>query len=309
MEALMTKLWIGAALALMTTSAHAEVFNFGVNGGTARIEIPRNCRDIACLNLSYTDSDGKRYTTKDIDKLTTKTKENKDAPVTEAPVASPFGSSTQAPARPAAPAVAQPSLPYRAPVAAQRPVAPAPAYEPAPEPQRQVMDEQTYDRQPERAEAPAYAPQVAAPAREPEIAPPAREPERFANVRPEPVAPPARPAPVGPLGEWLVEDGSAQIRIEECGANLCGYVAQSTTPNDTDRKNSNPTLRKRPVIGLPILIDMKPGKARWDGNIYNPKDGSTYTAHISMRNTNTLRVEGCAFGGLFCGGQNWKRVM
>jgi hypothetical protein len=34
----MRKLWIGATLALMTTSAHAEVFNFGVNGGTARIE-------------------------------------------------------------------------------------------------------------------------------------------------------------------------------------------------------------------------------------------------------------------------------
>jgi uncharacterized protein (DUF2147 family) len=188
-------------------------------------------------------------------------------------------------------------------------VQPAPAYEPQSEPQRQVMDEQTYDRQPERAPAPSYAPPAyAPPVAPPQVAAPAREPERVANARVEPVAPP-RPAPTGPIGEWLVEDGSAQIRIEECGANLCGYVAQSTTPNDTDRKNSNPALRKRPVIGLPILIDMKPGKARWDGNIYNPKDGSTYTAHISMRNTNTLRVEGCAFGGLFCGGQNWKRVM
>jgi hypothetical protein len=27
-----------------------------------------------------------------------------------------------------------------------------------------------------------------------------------------------------------------------------------------------------------------------------------------MKGTNALRVQGCAFGGMFCGGQNWKRV-
>ena len=38
-------------------------------------------------------------------------------------------------------------------------------------------------------------------------------------------------------------------------------------------------------------------------------DGRTYMSHIEMHNANTLRVEGCAFGGMFCGGQNWKRVL
>jgi uncharacterized protein (DUF2147 family) len=27
-----------------------------------------------------------------------------------------------------------------------------------------------------------------------------------------------------------------------------------------------------------------------------------------MKGPNTLRVQGCAFGGLFCGNQTWKRV-
>jgi uncharacterized protein (DUF2147 family) len=27
-----------------------------------------------------------------------------------------------------------------------------------------------------------------------------------------------------------------------------------------------------------------------------------------MKGTTTLRVQGCAFGGMFCGGQTWKRV-
>jgi hypothetical protein len=29
---------------------------------------------------------------------------------------------------------------------------------------------------------------------------------------------------------------------------------------------------------------------------------------MSMRGANGLRVEGCAFGGLFCGGETWKRA-
>jgi uncharacterized protein (DUF2147 family) len=27
-----------------------------------------------------------------------------------------------------------------------------------------------------------------------------------------------------------------------------------------------------------------------------------------LKGTDTLRVQGCAFGGMFCGGQTWTRV-
>lgn len=303
----MRTLWIGAALCVLTTSADAgQAFNFGINGGTAHIEIPKNCRELACLNLSFTDRDGKQYTTKDLDGLTGK---DKDTKVTDTPVTSPFAAPAQPAARAPTPAPAPaptavaPANPVPPRASAPRPAVaeapPVPRYEPTP---RQSMDDQPYEVLPDPNAAPARAPEV--------VAQP-RQPERVATNRVEPPAPAPVPqaAPVGPIGEWLVEDSSAQIRIEECGANLCGYVSQSQTPNDTDHKNPNRALRSRPIIGTQILIDMKPGKSRWDGTIYNPKDGSSYTSHISMRNPNTLRVEGCAFGGLFCGGQNWKRVM
>jgi uncharacterized protein (DUF2147 family) len=53
---------------------------------------------------------------------------------------------------------------------------------------------------------------------------------------------------------------------------------------------------------------MKPHGNRWDGRIYNAENGKTYTGNIRLKNASTLRVEGCAFGGLICGGQNWSRV-
>ncbi len=35
---------------------------------------------------------------------------------------------------------------------------------------------------------------------------------------------------------------------------------------------------------------------------------ATYDSTIAMKGTDTLRVQGCAFGGMFCGGQTWTRV-
>jgi hypothetical protein len=46
---------------------------------------------------------------------------------------------------------------------------------------------------------------------------------------------------------------------------------------------------------------------QWDGQIYNSQDGHTYSANVSLVDTNTLRVQGC-FLGFLCGGENWTRV-
>jgi uncharacterized protein (DUF2147 family) len=53
---------------------------------------------------------------------------------------------------------------------------------------------------------------------------------------------------------------------------------------------------------------MKPEGTKWTGRIHDPDSGKDYDSTIGMRGANTLKVQGCAFGGLFCGGQTWKRV-
>jgi uncharacterized protein (DUF2147 family) len=115
-----------------------------------------------------------------------------------------------------------------------------------------------------------------------------------------PVAPAQRPTPAPataqsdtPLGLWLTEEKEGKVRIEQCGANLCGYSVD-------DKSNKN---------GEQVLINMKPGKdSKWSGRIFDPKSGSTYDSTIAMKGTDTLRVQGCAFGGMFCGGQSWTRL-
>ena len=60
--------------------------------------------------------------------------------------------------------------------------------------------------------------------------------------------------------------------------------------------------------GEKILINMKPQDSKWTGQIHDPDSGRNYDSTIAMKGTNTLKVQGCAFGGMFCGGQIWKRV-
>jgi uncharacterized protein (DUF2147 family) len=113
-----------------------------------------------------------------------------------------------------------------------------------------------------------------------------------------PAAPVPTPAPApqvanSPLGVWLTEEKEGKVRIEQCGANLCGYSVDSKSNQNAEQ----------------ILINMKPGKdAKWSGRILDPKSGSTYDSTIALKGPDTLRVQGCAFGGMFCGGQTWSRV-
>ena len=103
--------------------------------------------------------------------------------------------------------------------------------------------------------------------------------------QPAPVA--TAPASATPVGVWTTEENKGNVRIEPCGSNLCGFA---------DKTNEK------------ILINMKPSDNVWVGRIRDPDHGGNYDSTIAMKGPNVLRVQGCAFGGLFCGGQTWKRV-
>jgi uncharacterized protein (DUF2147 family) len=119
-----------------------------------------------------------------------------------------------------------------------------------------------------------------------------------------PVAAPA----LSPMGEWQVKDGTAHIRIANCGGAIWGVISWTKGEAGKDVNNPNPSLRDRSVMGMPILINMHPAGNRWDGQVYNAEDGQTYSSHISLVSPDVLSIEGCVLGGLICGGENWTRV-
>ncbi len=96
-----------------------------------------------------------------------------------------------------------------------------------------------------------------------------------------------------PLGLWLTEAKEGKVRIEPCGSNLCGYSVNARTDANGEK----------------VLINMKPlENSKWSGRIFDPNSGNTYDSTIALTGSDSLRVQGCAFGGMFCGGQTWTRV-
>ena len=71
---------------------------------------------------------------------------------------------------------------------------------------------------------------------------------------------------------WLTEEKEGKVRIEQCGANLCGYSVDA-------KSNQN---------GEQVLINMKPGKdSKWSGRILDPNTGSTYDSTIALKGSDT----------------------
>jgi uncharacterized protein (DUF2147 family) len=111
-----------------------------------------------------------------------------------------------------------------------------------------------------------------------------------------------------PVGEWLVKDGTAHIRIVPCGDALWGVISWTKGPPGKDDNNPDPAKRDRSVMGMPILLNMKPAGNQWNGEVYNAENGETYTSHISLASPDVLQIEGCGLFGLVCGGEDWKRI-
>jgi uncharacterized protein (DUF2147 family) len=120
-------------------------------------------------------------------------------------------------------------------------------------------------------------------------------------------------AHAGPIGLWRASDGG-MTRISACGTALCGYIVSvipkidpSTGRPATDKNNPDPSKQSRPLVGIPILIDMRPEEpGRWSGQPYDTDRGQLFPGHLIELDANKVRVEGCALG--ICGGEDMSRV-
>lgn len=115
-----------------------------------------------------------------------------------------------------------------------------------------------------------------------------------------------------PIGVWKTPVDEGLIRIERCGADICGRPAGSarlrTTPDQRDVMNKDPALRGRLIKDI-LIFKLRPtGPGHWGkGTIYNPNDGGTYSAEITLAGPAQLRLKGCV-APLLCQTQTWKRA-
>ncbi len=275
----MKRLLAIAAFLLANSAAQAQ-YQFEYGGRTIRIDPDRGTISIPGV---YDNTGRKSKRAKqDQQSLHGKQEDPKVDPQPASPAPAPAETAAAPSAPPPAPATAAPEPPPTATAnnaPAETAVLPPP---PAPPPPAPLPPLQQASPEPSAPQPPA--PTVA-------VAPPSAQTP--APVQAAPQAAQRTRDPGSPVGLWLTEEKEGKVRIEQCGNNLCGYSVDA-------KSNAN---------GEQVLINMKPGRdQKWSGRILDPNTGSTYDSTLAMRGADTLRVQGCAFGGMFCGGQTWTRV-
>jgi len=120
------------------------------------------------------------------------------------------------------------------------------------------------------------------------------------------------------VGFWLTEKGTSQVEIYKSSkGTYYGKISWLEELNEdgkpkVDSENSDPELKKRPILGLPLLQDFEYDKKdkEWkNGSIYDPDNGKTYDCYMWFDEDNSvLQIKGFVMGMRFLGRTTtWKR--
>lgn len=108
-------------------------------------------------------------------------------------------------------------------------------------------------------------------------------------------------------GTWFTEDSSSKVTITQSGNAWTGKVTWVKTDGAVDAKNSDASLRTRPIMGIDILTGCTGDATSAKGcRIYAPKRGSSYDAELNLDKDGTLKVKVKA--GIGGKTQSWTRA-
>ncbi|HSK40270.1 MAG TPA: DUF2147 domain-containing protein [Arenibaculum sp.] len=118
-----------------------------------------------------------------------------------------------------------------------------------------------------------------------------------------------------PLGDWLTEDKDAALTITDCDGRLCGRIIWLESATDQagslrlDENNPDPAKQARRICGLVVISGFEPsGPDTWDGQVYNPQDGKTYSGNITVLPNGALEVRAYVGLPIFGRSQTWTRA-
>src|ERR1700743_2419220 len=75
----------------------------------------------------------------------------------------------------------------------------------------------------------------------------------------------------GPDGTWLSQDGDVKMKSAASGGAPCSHIVGLKEPTENgqpkvDKNNPDVSKRSRPIIGVPVVVSMKPdGADKWSG--------------------------------------------
>lgn len=118
------------------------------------------------------------------------------------------------------------------------------------------------------------------------------------------------------VGIWYDDTGKGAVRVELCGAKLCGTIywlkdkVNAEGKPLVDKHNPNEGERVRPICGLPVFGGVaKMNDGTWDsGWIYDPKEGKSYSVAMQLADQDTLKVTGYLVMKLMGRTLTWKRA-
>ena len=116
-------------------------------------------------------------------------------------------------------------------------------------------------------------------------------------------------------GYWL--SSSSIIEVKVCDEFICAeishvFVSEGTDPLTVlDENNSSKELQNRPLVGVNLFEGFKKelisNKVLKGGKIYNPNDGNSYKAKLTLLKNNNLQVQGCVL--FVCDGEEWQPLI
>lgn len=118
------------------------------------------------------------------------------------------------------------------------------------------------------------------------------------------------------VGVWKTGEGNAMVRIYKNGEKYQGKIVWLKEPIDPetgkpklDKNNPEESARARALLGMVNVWGFTPTEKNvWDnGNIYDPKNGNTYSCTIKMSNSNTIEVRGFIGVSLIGRSDTWTR--
>lgn len=127
------------------------------------------------------------------------------------------------------------------------------------------------------------------------------------------------------LGTWEVQTPTDLVHIEvtrdqDVYNGEIIWIKEPLFPADdprgmggqpkVDRRNPDPALRTRPIIGVEVLTGMRyKGDGKWNGgSVYSPNRGLLVRGEAKLLRNGILRVTGFLGFALFSSSVDWRRV-